>query len=66
MPYLTSLQGEVLQDIELLEWHDNDAAEGMVAIGFVFRQGRATAFNAVDENGLSFTAPESEYACHSL
>ncbi|MGW4230540.1 hypothetical protein ACWEF9_14845 [Streptomyces sp. NPDC004980] len=66
MPDLASLQDQVLQDIELLDWLDDDAAEGMVAIGFVFRQGRATDFNAVDENGLSFTAPEPEYVRHSL
>jgi hypothetical protein len=38
----------------------------MVAIGFVFPHGRVTVFNALDENGLSFMAPEPFYECHSL
>jgi hypothetical protein len=66
MPALTSLQGQVMQDVELLEWRGGDAARGMVAIGFIFRHGRVTVFNALDENGLSFTAPEPDYECHPL
>ncbi|WP_326588217.1 hypothetical protein [Streptomyces sp. NBC_01294] len=66
VPELASLQGQALQDIELLEWRGDDAAQGMVAVAFVFRQGRVTVFNALDENGLSFTAPERDYERHPL
>ncbi|MFE4827520.1 hypothetical protein [Streptomyces sp. NPDC056672] len=63
---LASFHGQVLQSIELLEWRGNDAAQGMVAIGFVFPHGRVTVFNALDENGLSFAVPEPFYECHPL
>ncbi|MEU4100957.1 hypothetical protein AB0F16_10165 [Streptomyces tanashiensis] len=56
----------MLQEIELLEWRGNDAAHGMVAIGFVFPYRRVTVFNALDENSLSFTAPEPGYGPHPL
>ncbi|MFJ6515029.1 hypothetical protein ACIQMO_13280 [Streptomyces sp. NPDC091406] len=63
---LASLQGQVLQEVELLEWQHDDAAQGMVALAFVFPHGRVTVFNALDENGLSFVAPEPFYERHSL
>ncbi|KOX21307.1 hypothetical protein ADL06_25825 [Streptomyces sp. NRRL F-6491] len=66
VPAPASLQGRVLRDVELLEWRGDDAARGMVAIGFVFPHGRVTVFNALDENGLGFTAPEPSYEHHSL
>jgi hypothetical protein len=66
VPALTSLHGQVLQEIELLEWQGNDAAQGMVAIGFVFPHGRVTVLNALDENGLRFAAPEPGYVPHPL
>ncbi|MFJ7128029.1 hypothetical protein [Streptomyces sp. NPDC098101] len=64
VPALASLQGRVLQDVELLEWRGDDAAWGTVAVGFVFPHGRVTVFNALDENGLGFTAPEPSYERH--
>lgn len=66
VPALTSLHGQVVQKIELLEWRGNDAAQGMAAIGFVFPHSRVTVFNALDENGLSFTAHEPGYVPHPL
>ncbi|WP_257585481.1 MULTISPECIES: hypothetical protein [unclassified Streptomyces] len=44
----------------------NDAAQGMVAIGFVFPHDRVTVFSALDENGLKFAAPEPGYVPHPL
>ncbi|MFK0250791.1 hypothetical protein ACIQUM_39365 [Amycolatopsis azurea] len=64
-PELSALEGQVLQDVELLEWVGRDMAGGMVAIGFVFPQGRFTVFNAMDENGLEYTEPEAAYRRHS-
>lgn len=67
VPALAALQGRPLQDVELLEWRGDDAAQGTVALGFVFRRGgRVNVFNALDENGLSFTPPGPAYARHSL
>lgn len=66
VPALSSLHGQVLHEVELLEWRGDDLARGMVAVGFVFPHGRVTVFNALDENGLSFTTPDPRYACHSL
>ncbi|MFF3565799.1 hypothetical protein ACFYXS_37810 [Streptomyces sp. NPDC002574] len=56
-----ALQGQILQDVELLEWIGNDMAKGAVAINFRFPYSRLTVFNALDENGLSFGPPDSRY-----
>ncbi|MFD5989838.1 hypothetical protein [Streptomyces cyaneofuscatus] len=66
MPGLTSLHGQALESVELLEWRGADLAQGMVALGFVFPHGRVTVFNALDENSLSFTLPGPDYAVHAL
>ncbi|MET8570150.1 hypothetical protein [Streptomyces sp. NPDC004783] len=58
-PELHALQGQVLQDVELLEWTGSDMAQGTVAVSFRFPHGRLTVFNALDENGLTFGPPES-------
>ncbi|WP_410655086.1 hypothetical protein [Amycolatopsis sp. lyj-112] len=65
-PELSSLEGQILQDVELLECVTRDMADGMVALGFVFPHGRFTVFNALDENGLEFTEPDPSYRRHSL
>lgn len=54
-------RGEVLRDVELLEWTGHDAAFGMVAVGFVFADWRVTIHNALDENGLEFTEPDRRW-----
>lgn len=65
-PELLALQGEVLQDVELLEWTGEDMAQGMVAVCFRLPRGRLTVYNALDENGLGFGSPDSRYRRHSL
>ncbi|MFF9067304.1 hypothetical protein ACF09E_18315 [Streptomyces sp. NPDC014891] len=66
MPALTSLHGQALESTELLERRGADLARGMVALGFVFPHGRVTVFNALDENGLSFTPPGPGYAVQRM
>ncbi|MFE6616195.1 hypothetical protein [Amycolatopsis sp. NPDC057786] len=65
-PELSALEDHVLQDVEFLECVSPDMAGGMVALGFVFPHGRFTVFNALDENGIEFTEPDSSYRRHSL
>ncbi len=65
-PELSALEGEELQEVELLECATRDMAEGMVALGFVFSGGRFTVFNALDENGLEFGEPGADYRRHPL
>ncbi|ONF69928.1 hypothetical protein [Amycolatopsis keratiniphila] len=65
-PELSALEGQVLQDVELLDCATRDMANGMVALGFVFPHGRFTVFNALDENGIEYTEPDSSYRRHSL
>ncbi|MGW3039273.1 hypothetical protein ACWC9T_04300 [Kitasatospora sp. NPDC001159] len=65
-PELWSLQGQVLRDLELLEWTGSDLARGTVAVSFVFSEARLTVFNALDENGLDFGPPDPRYWRHSL
>lgn len=57
LPELRALRGLPLKGVELLEWLGGDAAQGNIDISFTFGTGRATVFNALDENGLSFTPP---------
>ncbi|MGP3638470.1 hypothetical protein ACTU45_35120 [Streptomyces sp. 24-1644] len=63
---LHTLQGQVLQDVELLEWTGSDMAKGAVAVSFCFPRSQLTIFNALDENGLTVGPPESRYQRHSL
>ncbi|WP_433204957.1 hypothetical protein ACQP1G_17065 [Nocardia sp. CA-107356] len=63
---LTALEGKRLQAVELLEWAGRDVAEGMVAVSFVFAEGRVTISNALDENCLEFGAPHPDYRSHPL
>ncbi|MEV7548936.1 hypothetical protein AB0N89_04855 [Amycolatopsis sp. NPDC089917] len=65
-PELSALEGQVLQDVELLQSVSHDVAGRMVALGFVFPSGRFTVFNAMDENGIEFTEPDSSYRAYSL
>ncbi|GAB3884435.1 hypothetical protein GCM10027612_18140 [Microbispora bryophytorum subsp. camponoti] len=41
---------------------DEDMAQGMVAVGFLFPHGRVTIYNALDENGMEFGDPDQRYA----
>lgn len=63
---LHALQGQTLQDVELLEWTGSDMAQGAVAVSFRFPHSQLTIANALDENGLAFGPPESHYRRHSL
>lgn len=65
-PELPAFQGQVLQDVELLEWTGSDIAQRTVAVSFRFLCSRLTIANALDENGLAFGPPESRYRRHSL
>jgi len=65
-PELSALEGQVLQDVELLEWTGRDMARGVVDLGFVFPHGRFTVINAMDENGLEFTEPGTSYRRHRV
>jgi hypothetical protein len=58
VPRLRRLPGLPLTAVELLEWTGRDAARGNVDVSFVFGASRVTVFNALDENGLSFAAPD--------
>lgn len=63
-PDLAPLEGQHLREISLLEWQGGDLADGMVAVHLVFDNGQMTVFNALDENGLSFTPPMVQYVSH--
>ncbi|MGW3682313.1 hypothetical protein [Streptomyces prasinus] len=63
---LHALQGQILQDVELLEWTGSDMAQGTVAVSFRFPDDQLTIANALDENELTFGPPESRYQRHSL
>ncbi|MFD3381975.1 MULTISPECIES: hypothetical protein [unclassified Streptomyces] len=65
-PELHAIQGQVLQDVELLEWTGSDMAQGTVSVSFRFPHSQLTIANALDENGLAFGPPESRYQRHSL
>ncbi|MET7741869.1 hypothetical protein [Streptomyces sp. NPDC005385] len=63
---LHAFQGQILQDVALLEWSGSDMAQGTVAVSFRFPHSQLTIANALDENGLAFGPPESRYQRHSL
>ncbi len=63
---LHALQGQILQDVELLEWTGSDMAKETVAVSFRFPDNQLAIANALDENGLIFGPPESRYQRHSL
>ncbi|MFI6874538.1 hypothetical protein ACIBL6_13945 [Streptomyces sp. NPDC050400] len=65
-PDLCALQGQLLQDIELLEWAGDDLARDTVAVSFAFPETSLTIFNALDENGLAIGLPDLRYRRHSL
>lgn len=52
------MQGHRLQAVELLEYRGEDVAHGMVAVSFVFPDGRMTISNGLDENLLEFGEPD--------
>jgi hypothetical protein len=64
MPDLARLEDQCLREISLLEWQGGDLADGMVAVHLRFGDGQLTVDNALDENGLSFTAPMAQYVSH--
>ncbi|MER5207618.1 hypothetical protein [Streptomyces sp. NPDC002825] len=66
LPELQDLRGMPLQAVELLEWTGADLAQGNVDVSFVFETGRVTVFNALDENGLSFSPPDQRQQSHPL
>ncbi|MET8141553.1 hypothetical protein ABZU32_14695 [Sphaerisporangium sp. NPDC005288] len=59
---LARLQGQRLQAVELLTWVDEDMAQGMVGVGFLFPHGQVTIYNALDKNGMEFKDPDQRYA----
>ncbi|MFI6740323.1 hypothetical protein ACIBI9_45995 [Nonomuraea sp. NPDC050451] len=61
-----ALKGQRLQGVELLEWAGQDMAQGMVAVSFIFANGRVTIYNALDENGMEFDTPDPRYVRHRL
>ncbi|MEU8381402.1 hypothetical protein [Streptosporangium sp. NPDC048865] len=63
---LAALAGQRLHALELLEWDGEDLAKGMVAVSFVFPDGRVTIYNALDENGMEFGLPDPRYTRHGL
>ncbi|WP_106398876.1 hypothetical protein [Actinocorallia populi] len=63
---MAALHGRALTAVELLEWSGRDMAHGMVAVSFVFDDGRITVHNALDENGLELTPPDPHYRVHRL
>lgn len=65
-PESQALQGQILEDVQLLEWAGGDMAQGSVAVGFRFPHGQLTIANALDENELTFGAPDSRWRRHSL
>ncbi|WP_394428133.1 hypothetical protein [Streptomyces sp. SGAir0957] len=60
-PELGALRGQILQDVELLEWSGPDAAQGSLAVSFRFPGDRLTIANALDENELAFGPPDPRY-----
>ncbi|WP_329389281.1 hypothetical protein OG625_35760 [Streptomyces sp. NBC_01351] len=66
LPELHALRGRPLAGVELLEWTGRDLAQGSVSVSFVFEERRATVFNALDENGLSFDPPDQRQRSHPL
>ncbi|MEU1617245.1 hypothetical protein ABZ479_08040 [Streptomyces sp. NPDC005722] len=65
-PEAQSLQGQVLEDVELIEWAGRDMAQGSVAVSFRFPHGQLTIANGLDQNEITFGAPDSCYRRHSL
>jgi hypothetical protein len=63
---LHALQGQVLQDVQLLEWTGDDLARGSVAVSFRFPHDRLTIANALDENELTSGPPDARYQRHTL
>lgn len=61
---LANLEGRHLREISLLEWRGCDMADSMVAVHLRFDDGQLTVYNALDENGLSFTWPMAHYVSH--
>ncbi|WP_369141888.1 hypothetical protein [Streptomyces sp. R44] len=66
LPGLQAVQGLPLQGVELIEWTGGDLAEGNVDVSFVFEASRVTVFDALDENGLSFSPPGQHQRTHPL
>ena len=65
-PELATLQDQQLLATELLEYAGGDLADGMVAVSFVFPDGRVTVSNGLDENSLEFDGPNPHYLRHPI
>lgn len=63
---LTALPGQQLHHVDLLEWAGGDLADGSIAIGFSFTAGHLTIYNALDENGLGYETPTSDWYRYRL
>ncbi|MBB4986572.1 MULTISPECIES: hypothetical protein [Streptomyces] len=50
----------------LVEWAGGDLDQGNVDVGFFFETSQVTVFNALDENGLSFSPPDQHQRSHGL
>ncbi|MER5258085.1 hypothetical protein [Streptomyces sp. NPDC002855] len=66
LPQLHALRGLPLTRVDLLDWGGRGQAWVNGDISFVFATGRVTVFNAMDENGLSFTPPDPRQRCRPL
>ncbi|WP_030985719.1 hypothetical protein [Streptomyces sp. NRRL S-1813] len=66
LPELDALRSLSLKGVELLEWTGRDVAQGSVDVSFDFEANRATVFNALDENGLSFGPPGPRQRAYAL
>ncbi|WFE61065.1 hypothetical protein O7633_31365 [Micromonospora sp. WMMD712] len=63
---LDEFRGQMLRQVELLEYTGGTLADGSVALGFAFPAGHLTIYNALDENGLLFGAPGRDWRKHIL
>jgi hypothetical protein len=63
---LATLQSQQPLAAEVLEYAGGDIADGMVAVSFVFPDGRVTVSNGLAENSLEFGAPSPSYVRHPL
>jgi hypothetical protein len=63
---LAALTGQQLHHVDLLEWAGGDLADGTVAIGFTFPARHLMIYNALDENGLDYEIPTSDWRRYRL
>jgi hypothetical protein len=63
---LTTLPGQQLRHIDLLEWAGGTIADGSIALSLSFTAEHLTIYNAFDENGLAFGPPTPDWRQHRL